>query len=474
MLKKITFILGSLGILLRIIPIWIMPTWYDESFTILLARLPLDKLFQATIGDVHPPLYYLICYPLAHIPGIPPWAIIRIPALLAGIGCIFVWYKILGIMVLDPKVKLFCFGLFCLLPEQIYYSQEGRMYSLLTLLVLLSWLFILNRKWVILAVTISLMLWLQNYGMLYAAALWIAAIIYYKDPKIIKPITLSMGAGAITFIPWIIILLKQMRGIYGYYWIMRFSGPSVLGDLFHSFFGTSLINADIVNFIVFYGLLIWVLIWGIRNNGLNYPVLVLSFLPWILAIIISILWQPMVLYRALIPSGVFITLILTEPLQYLSNRSMLLIGIFFLPALLTNVVGIVIRPLWADWIILEGKAIDIVDNNWAPGDLLYYTNDGTYVTGSVNWKNIDNAIRVIPCGITYGSLSNTTRLALGMIMGPYPDNIHGRTWVITSETPLDPPCQTQYLIDKGLLKDPPLYCSHDDAAIKSCVYMVGH
>jgi hypothetical protein len=146
-------------------------------------------------------------------------------------------------------------------------------------------------------------------------------------------------------------------------------------------------------------------------------------------------------------------------------------GIYFIPALLTNVIGIVIRPLWADWIILEGQAIDIVDNNWRAGDLLYYTNDGTFVTGSVNWKNIDNTIRVQPCGITYGSLSNSTRMALGMTVGPYPDNYHGRTWVITSETPLDPPCQTQYLIDKGLLKDPPLYCSHDDAAIKSCVYL---
>ena len=74
-MKKFPWVdwLATLGILLRIVPIWAQPTWYDENFTILLARLPLDRLLQATAGDVHPPLWYLICWPLAHLPSQPLW-----------------------------------------------------------------------------------------------------------------------------------------------------------------------------------------------------------------------------------------------------------------------------------------------------------------------------------------------------------------------------------------------------------------
>ncbi len=36
------------------------PLWYDEAYTALLAGLPFDRMMTAIIGDVHPPLYYLM------------------------------------------------------------------------------------------------------------------------------------------------------------------------------------------------------------------------------------------------------------------------------------------------------------------------------------------------------------------------------------------------------------------------------
>ena len=177
-MKRLPLLLASLGILLRIVPIWAQPLWYDENFSVLLARLNLDRLIAATAGDVHPPLWYLICWPLAHIPFLPAWAVVRIPALLAGIVAIWIWWLVLEEMKCDRRVKLVAFGLFCFLPQQVYYAQEGRMYALLTLLVLSAWLCILRRRWIWLAVVTALMLWLQNYGLIYAAALWLAALIH--------------------------------------------------------------------------------------------------------------------------------------------------------------------------------------------------------------------------------------------------------------------------------------------------------
>jgi hypothetical protein len=466
---RIVIILAALGILLRAIPIWIMPIWYDEAFTVLVARLPLASLFAATAGDVHPPLWYLICWPLAHLSFMPSWLVIRLPALIASIASIWIWWKILQISNLSPSTKLLAFGLFCFIPEQIYYAQEGRMYSLLTMLVLASWLCILERRWILLVVCSISMVWLHNYGLIYAAVLWIAAVIHNRSGWI--KYSIAIGIGALSFIPWAIVLLHQMQSINGSYWIMRFSIPSVLGDLLHSFFGNMDLKQDIINFAVFYGLLLWVLIWCLRNRKLNYPALVIAFLPALLAAGISLIWQPIMLWRALIPSGPFIGLLLVTPLEHLSIRANLLIGTFVLPALVANLVNIMFRYQWDAANIREHQAIDIVDANWKSGDLLYYSDDGTFVIGSIDWAHIDKALRSQPCGIIYGGLSQNTRSSLGMEVGALPDDYPGRIWVITSETPLSPQCQMDYLIAKGLINSAPLFCSNDTELVRSCLYL---
>ena len=124
MIKRLPFLLAASGILLRAIPVWATRTWYDENFSILLARLPIPRLLAATAGDVHPPLWYLLCWPLAHIPGIPAWAVVRVPAVLASIATLWVWWKILETVETSPRVRLVAFGLFCFIPQQIYYAQE--------------------------------------------------------------------------------------------------------------------------------------------------------------------------------------------------------------------------------------------------------------------------------------------------------------------------------------------------------------
>lgn len=469
-MKRLPLFFATVGILLRIIPIWAMPTWYDESFTFLVSRLPLDRLLAATAGDVHPPLWYLICWPLAHLPGLPPWAVVRIPALLASIAAIWVWWKIIQVMVTSDRVRLTAFGLVCLLPQQIYYAQEGRMYSLLTLLVLCSWMCILHKKWYWFAVMSSAMLWLHNYGLVYIAALWLAAMIY--DRRYWKPLTIALACAGISFLPWVVVLFRQMGSITGNYWILRFSPPSILGDLEHTYFGNGLLDADMVNFAVFYGLLTWVLIWSLRHRSLNLPVIILAFLPVAIAAAISLIWQPVMLYRALIPSGVFIALILAEPTEYLTRKPQLLMAIFYIPVLAVNLAGIAIRSNWADWVRLEGISVSLVDSQWQDGDLFYYADDGAFITGSTNWKNIDNTMRVEQCGPVLGGLSPQTKAALGMVSGPLPDHLEGRIWVLTAETPLNPPCQQDYLMQKGLLNSDPLYCSQDSEIVKSCLYLV--
>jgi hypothetical protein len=59
-----------------------------------------------------------------------------------------------------------------------------------------------------------------------------------------------------------------------------------------------------------------------------------------------------------------------------------------------------------------------------------------------------------------------------MVSGPLPAHVDGRIWVITAETPLNPPCEQTYLRTHGLLKSPPLDCLVSNALVQSCLYLV--
>lgn len=475
MSKRWPVLLAAIGVILRIVPIWAQPTWYDENFTVLLARLPLIRLMAATAGDVHPPLWYLICWPFAHIPGLPAWAVVRLPALLAGIAALWVFWGILEWMVASKKVQLLAFGLFCLLPQQIYYAQEGRMYSLLTLLVLVTWLCIMKDRWIWTFVATAAMLYLHNYGLIYAAALWMAGLIYFNnrhDRRILRiRLTLAMAAAGLAFVPWLVVLLRQMDIVGAGYWIMPLSLPKALADLAASYFAVGFIKTQMVNVAVFYGVLAWVLIWSLRKKTLDMPVVYLTFLPFLLAILVSLAWHPVLLNRALVPSGAFLCILLAGPLESLGRRPLLVLSIFFIPALAANLVATAVRAQWADDPIYRDQAaIALIDSRWQPGDRLYSADDGYLMTATIYARNIDNALRVEPCGIIRGGLTAQTRAALGIVTG-LPSSGDRRTWAITAETPLNTGCENEILQAAGLLDGDPLYCPQDNELVKSCVYL---
>src|SRR5690606_16059505 len=77
-----------LAFALRVVGMWIPQLWYDENFTLILARLPFDRMIAATAGDVHPPLWYLIEWGWLRLfpdPGLVPAWTLRIPALACSV-----------------------------------------------------------------------------------------------------------------------------------------------------------------------------------------------------------------------------------------------------------------------------------------------------------------------------------------------------------------------------------------------------
>jgi len=112
-MKQRTFLtLFVVAFVMRVFMIWDAPLWYDENFTYILARLPLDRMIAATAGDVHPPLWYLIEWAMYHLlPQLPAWAI-RLPALTCSLLSLMMFYLLCEALHINERVWI-CFGSQC-------------------------------------------------------------------------------------------------------------------------------------------------------------------------------------------------------------------------------------------------------------------------------------------------------------------------------------------------------------------------
>ncbi len=112
--------------------------WGDEGYSIMLAKMSVSDMIEATAGDVHPPLYYLFVQLLYHLFGDngPTYH-------LSG------WLPYLMIVILGCTVVKRYFGktaavvlitMSSLMDTAVIYNIEARMYSLAALFVLIAYI----------------------------------------------------------------------------------------------------------------------------------------------------------------------------------------------------------------------------------------------------------------------------------------------------------------------------------------------
>lgn len=305
----IPFILGSL---LRMAWIWTQPLWYDENFTLTVLRLPLDRMWTAIQGDVHPPLFYLLYKPFATL-DLPPWTM-RLPSVLLGILSLWIAWKVFSHLA-DQRGQRIAFLLYTVgASAPIFYSQEFRMYSLLTLLLLLAVLALLERRWFWFGACCLGLLYTQNYGLLYVPSLWLAGIL--RDRQDWKKLTIACGIPAILFIPWIPTLIQQQATIAGAYWITPFGLGVALYDLFHTIIQKGTFRMEVFSEVVFFSWVSYSFFWHLLNKDRQGTISAcLAFGPWVLACIGSILIGSSIMhYRSLVPLAPYFILWLTTPL----------------------------------------------------------------------------------------------------------------------------------------------------------------
>lgn len=106
--------------------------WYDEGVSVVQALRDPRAIAVHAAGDIHPPLYYYLLHFWVQGFGTSESALRALSALF---GILIVWATyLLGRDLFSKRVGVIAAFLASLSPFQIYYSQETRMYTLVTLL----------------------------------------------------------------------------------------------------------------------------------------------------------------------------------------------------------------------------------------------------------------------------------------------------------------------------------------------------
>ena len=116
--------------------------WYDEAFSVYLARMDLGEITLRTAADIQPPLYYYLLHGWIELLG-DSEAALRGLSLLFGVLTVPLIYAVAWQLFRSHLAGLLAALLVAVSPLHVWYGQEARMYTLLTFLSLLSSYFLL-------------------------------------------------------------------------------------------------------------------------------------------------------------------------------------------------------------------------------------------------------------------------------------------------------------------------------------------
>jgi len=122
---------------LRIVRLDFQPLWWDEGYSLFFATRDFGTMLARTAVDIHPPLYYALLQFWIAFAGKGEVAV-RLLSVVIGVATIPLLYALAYKLFDNRRVALIAALLLALSPFHVYYSQEVRMYGLVTLLCLAS------------------------------------------------------------------------------------------------------------------------------------------------------------------------------------------------------------------------------------------------------------------------------------------------------------------------------------------------
>lgn len=207
------------GAVLRLLLLGAKSLWFDEASTLLLAGRPLSELVPLLVSnEVNPPLYYALMHFWLGAFADPREGL-RLFSALCGIGSLFVFRSLAG-RLLPESARLPALILAAASSFWIHVAQDGRAYSLLLLISLLSTRAVLElaegkpraRLWASYAALAALGLYTHYYYAILLAghAIWLA-----RRSGDRLGFLLSHAAAALAYAPWLPSLAAQTRAHVG-------------------------------------------------------------------------------------------------------------------------------------------------------------------------------------------------------------------------------------------------------------------
>ncbi|MFH1864200.1 MAG: glycosyltransferase family 39 protein [bacterium] len=200
-MKKPLFLILLLGLILRLISLN-QSFWLDEATTSYAAsQLSFSGIItKFSPADFHPPLYYLVLRGWSMVFGFSEVSL-RIPSVIFGVATIYVVYLIAK--EIECKFPEVAAALLATSGLHIYYSQEARMYGMVTLLVSFLVYSFLKEKWVLFS-TLLVLIAMTDYP-----ALLVIPIFWILGRKNWKRLAISHLPLAIYCFFWYPVFIKQ-------------------------------------------------------------------------------------------------------------------------------------------------------------------------------------------------------------------------------------------------------------------------
>jgi uncharacterized membrane protein len=216
--KAVTLLLliVLLGGLLRVVQLGREGLWADECATAVWSQLPPPMVTDVTRSDNHAPLYFLAEGAVVRSVGGSETSV-RALSVVTGTATIAIVFCIARLLV-STMTGLIAALLLATSPMHVYYSQEARCYSLLTMLVamtLLSMLWLRRRPTpyrAMIAAALGLMvLYTHPVGAFFLVGIYAAvAIDSSGQPRLLRMGTLAAALTILGYLPWLASTLRQV------------------------------------------------------------------------------------------------------------------------------------------------------------------------------------------------------------------------------------------------------------------------
>lgn len=238
-INKFHIILIFVGIIFNAIGIFHTNLWFDESYSVGMAKFNFQDIWNIGGHDVHPVLYYWVLHLIKILVGeniivYRAFSLICISAL--GILGYTHIRKDFG-----EKVGILFTFFSYFLPSICVFANEIRMYSLAALLITIAAIYGYRiylgkealKNWIIFEITILGCIYVHYYGLIAAGLINLFMLINFiknKRNKTYKKLILFGIIQLILYIPWILYFVLQLKHVAKGFWI-GFEFPDTVIEL---------------------------------------------------------------------------------------------------------------------------------------------------------------------------------------------------------------------------------------------------